>query len=342
MQLNQSIISDIKSIIAQSKDRAIRAVDHQRTLMYWHIGKRIFEEEQEGKDRADYGKYLIKYLSEQLQPEFGSGFSVRQINLYRQFYRTFENVHTLYAQLSWSQYKLLLTVENQDKREFYIAESVKNNWTVRQLERQMNSNLYERLLLSNDKESVLAVAKNEKLPSDAKDIIKDPIYLEFLGLKREASFYERDLESAIITHLQEFLLELGNGFSFIARQKRIHLEGDDFFVDLVLYNRILQCFVIIEIKTQKLTHQDIGQLQMYVNYYDRIEKLPHENPTIGILLCASKNDAVVKFTLPENQKQIVASQYELYLPTEKQLLEELNKELESFEGKEKKLKNLKL
>jgi len=302
--------------------------------MYWYIGKRIFEEEQEGKDRADYGKYLIKYLSEQLQPEFGSGFSVRQINLYRQFYRTFENVHTLYAQLSWSQYKLLLTVENQDKREFYIAESVKNNWTVRQLERQMNSNLYERLLLSNDKESVLAVAKNEKLPSDAKDIIKDPIYLEFLGLKREASFYERDLESAIITHLQEFLLELGNGFSFIARQKRIHLEGDDFFVDLVLYNRILQCFVIIEIKTQKLSHQDIGQLQMYVNYYDRIEKLPHENPTIGILLCASKNDAVVKFTLPENQKQIVASQYELYLPSEKQLLEELNKELESFNKKE--------
>ena len=159
MQLNQSIISDIKSIIAQSRDRAIRAVDHQRTLMYWHIGKRIFEEEQEGKDRADYGKYLIKYLSEQLQPEFGSGFSVRQINLYRQFYRTFENVHTLYAQLSWSQYKLLLTVENQDKREFYIAESVKNNWTSRQLERQKNSNLYERLLLSNDKESVLAGEK---------------------------------------------------------------------------------------------------------------------------------------------------------------------------------------
>ncbi len=173
MQLNQSIISDIKSIIVQSKDKTIRAVDHQRALMYWHIGKRIFEEEQEGKDRADYGKYLIKYLSEQLQPEFGTGFSVRQINLYRQFYRTFENVHTLYAQLSWSQYKLLLTVENQDKREFYIAESVKNNWTVRQLERQMNSNLYERLLLSNDKESVLAVAKNEKLPSDAKDIIKE-------------------------------------------------------------------------------------------------------------------------------------------------------------------------
>jgi RecB family endonuclease NucS len=157
--------------------------------------------------------------------------------------------------------------------------------------------------------------------------------LEFLGLRKEASYYERDLEGAIITHLQDFLLELGNGFFFVARQKRIHIEGDDFFVDLVFYNRLLQCFVIIEIKTKKLTHQDIGQLQMYVNYYDRIEKLPHENPTIGILLCANKNDAVVKFTLPEEQKQIVASQYKLYLPTEKQLLEELNKELDSFEEK---------
>lgn len=334
MLVNKSVISDIKAIIAQSKDKAIRAVDHQRTLMYWHIGKRIFEEEQEGKERADYGTFLIKYLSEQLQPEFGSGFSTRQINLYRQFYRTFENVHTLYAQLSWSQYKLLLSVDSQDKREFYIAETIKNNWTVRQLERQIYSSLYERLLLSNDKESVLAVAKNEKQPSDAKEIIKDPMYLEFLGLKREASYYEKDLESAIITHLQEFLLELGNGFSFLARQKRIHIEGDEFFVDLVFYNRILQCFVIIEIKTTKLTHQDIGQLQMYVNYYDRIEKLPHENPTIGILLCANKNNAVVKFTLPENQKQIIASQYELYLPSEQQLLEEVNKELESFGEKE--------
>ncbi len=185
--------------------------------------------------------------------------------------------------------------------------------------------------MSNDEESVLAVAKNEKQPSDAKEIIKDPMFLEFLGMKREASYYERDLESAIITNLQEFLLELGNGFSFVARQKRIHLEGDEFFIDLVLYNRLLQCFVIIEIKTTKLTHQDIGQLQMYVNYYDRIEKLPHENPTIGILLCANKNDTVVKFTLPEDQKQIIASQYKLYLPTEKQLLEEMKKELENFE-----------
>jgi predicted nuclease of restriction endonuclease-like (RecB) superfamily len=334
MLINQSIIADIKAIIAQSKENAIRSVDHQRTLMYWHIGKRIFEEEQKGKDRADYGTYLIKYLSEQLQPEFGSGFSSRQLYWYKQFYRIFPIVSTLWTQLSWSQYKLLLSIDNQAKIEFYIAETIKNNWTVRQLERQIYSNLYERLLMSNDKESVLAVAKNEKLPSDAKEIIKDPIFLEFLGLKREASYYEKDLESAIITHLQEFLLELGNGFSFVARQKRIHIEGDEFFVDLVFYNRLLQCFVIVEIKTTKLTHQDIGQLQMYVNYYDRIEKLSHENATIGILLCASKNDTVVKFTLPEGQKQIFASQYKLYLPTEQQLLEELNKELENFEGKE--------
>ncbi len=337
MLTNQSIIADIKSIITQSKENAIRAVDHQRTLMYWHIGKRIFEEEQEGKDRADYGKYLTEYIANELEPEFGSGFSKRQIELFRQFHRTFPIANTLYSQLSWSQYKLLIRIDNQDKIAFYMAETVKNNWTVRQLERQIYSSLYERLLMSNDKKSVLAVAKNEKLPSDAKEIIKDPMFLEFLGLKREPSYYERDFEKAIITHLQEFLLELGNGFSFVARQKRIHLEGDDFFVDLIFYNRLLQCFVIIEIKTTKLTHQDLGQLQMYVNYYDRIEKLPHENPTIGILLCANKNDAVVRFTLPENQKQIIASQYELYLPTEQQLLEELNKELENFDEKENSL-----
>lgn len=335
MLQNQSIIPDIKAIIATSKESAIRAVDNERTIMYWNIGKRIFEEEQQGKERAEYGTYLIKYLAEQLQPEYGSGFSYRQLNWYRQFYRTFPIVSTLWTQLSWSQYKLLLAIDNQDKIEFYIAETVKNNWTVRQLERQINSSLFERLLASSDKESVLAVAKNEKLPSDAREIIKDPMYLEFLGLKREAAYYEKDLEQAIITHLQEFLLEIGNGFSFVARQKRIHIDGDEFFVDLVFYNRLLQCFVLIEIKTHKLTHQDIGQLQMYVNYYDRIEKNENENPTIGILLCANKNDGVVKFTLPESNKSIIASQYHLYLPTEQQLLEEVNKELANYEEDKK-------
>ena len=335
MLQNQSVIPDIKAIIAASKDKAIRAVDNERTLMYWYIGQRIFEEEQDGKDRADYGEYLTKYISQQLEPEFISGFSKRQIELFRQFYRSFPIANALRSQLSWTHYKLIIRLDSQDKIDFYIAETVKNNWNTRQLERQVYSGLWERLLISNDKESVLAVAKNERLPSDAKEIIKDPMYLEFLGLKREAAYYEKDLEGAIITHLQDFLLELGNGFSFVARQKRIHIDGDEFFTDLVFYNRILQCFVIIEIKTDKLTHQDIGQLQMYVNYYDRVEKLPRENPTIGILLCANKNEGVVKFTLPENEKNIVASQYKLYLPTEQQLLEAVNVELQNFEkGKE--------
>lgn len=328
MNLSQNLIHEIKSLIARAKEGAIRSVDHHRTVMYWHIGERIFNEEQHGKDRADYGNYLIKYLSEQLQPEYGSGFSYRQLHRYRQFYRMFPIVSTLRTQLSWSHYKLLLGVDNEDKREYYIAETVKNNWSVRQMERQINSQLFERLLLSNDKESVLAIARNEVIPTNPNEIIKDPLVLEFLGLKRENAYYEKDFEQAIITNLQDFLLELGNGFSFVARQKRIHLDGDEFFIDLVFYNRLLQCFVLFEIKTHKLTHEDLGQLQMYVNYYDRVEKVGYEKPTIGILLCADKNDAVVKYSLPENNNSILASQYQLYLPTEEQLLTEIRREIE--------------
>lgn len=328
MELSQNLIHEIKSLIAKAKEGAIRSVDHHRTVMYWHIGERIFNEEQQGKDRADYGNYLIKYLSEQLLPEFGSAFSYRQLELMRQFYRTFPIANSLRSQLSWTHYRLLLRIDNEDKREYYIAETVKNNWSVRQMERQINSQLFERLLLSNDKESILAIARNEVIPTNPNEIIKDPLVLEFLGLKRESAYYEKDFEQAIITNLQDFLLELGNGFSFVARQKRIHLDGDEFFIDLVFYNRLLQCFVLFEIKTQKLTHEDLGQLQMYVNYYDRVEKVAHEKPTIGILLCADKNDAVVKYSLPENNNSILASQYQLYLPTEEQLLTEIRREIE--------------
>ena len=336
MELSKNLVIEIKSLIETAKQSAIRSVEHYRTVMYWHIGERIFNEEQQGKDRANYGNYLIKYLSEQLQPEFGSGFSVRQLELMRQLYRTFPIANTLYSQLNWSQYKLLLRIDDNDKRDYYIAETVKNNWSVRQMERQVNSQLFERLLLSNDKESVLAVARNEKQPTNPFEIIKDPMVLEFLGLKRESAYYEKDLEQSIITHLQDFLLELGNGFSFVSRQRRIHIDGDEFFVDLVFYNRILQCFVLFEIKIHKLTHEDLGQLQMYVNYFDRIEKLDYEKPTIGILLCADKNNAVVKFSLPENNQTILASQYKLILPTEAQLLYEL----ETLNLKQK-IKNIK-
>lgn len=331
MELKKDFVRQIQGIIATAKERAVRAVDTERVLMYWHIGQVILEEEQAGKDRAGYGEFLIKSLSEELQPQFGSGFSVRQLELCRQFYRTFPITNALRSQFSWTHYRSLIRIENQDKREFYIAEAAKNNWSARQLERQINSQLFERLLMSNNVQDVLAVARDEKPAADAKEIIKDPMVLEFLGLKREAAYYEKDLEAAIITHLQDFLLEIGNGFSFVARQKRIHIDGDEFSVDLVFYNRLLQCFVVIEIKTNKLTHQDIGQLQMYVNYYDRFEKQAFENPTIGILLCADKNDAVVKISLPENNKTIIASKYQLYLPTEQQLIAEVKKEIEKLD-----------
>ncbi len=335
MEIRNNLVAEITDIIAFAKERAIRSVDTERMLMYWNIGRKIFEEEQQGKERAGYGEYLIKFLSQELQSIFGSGYAVRQLERYRQFYRNFPIASALRTQFSWTHYKTLISIDNQGKRDFYIAEASKNNWNARQLERQINSQLFERLLLSNKVADVLAIAREEKLPSDAKKIIKDPMVLEFLGLKREAAYYEKDLEAAIITHLQEFLLEIGNGFSFIARQKRIHIEGDEFSIDLVFYNRLLQCFVIIEIKTDKLTHQDIGQLQMYVNYYDRIEKQEIENPTIGILLCADKNDAVVKITLPQNNKTIVASKYQLYLPTEQQLINEVKKEIEKLENYQK-------
>ena len=203
-------------------------------------------------------------------------------------------------------------------------ESVNNSWTARETERQINSMLYERLLMSNDKESVLAVARKERIPENPTEIIKDPMVLEFLGLHRESSYYEKDLESAIITHLTDFLLEMGKGFSFVARQKRLLIEDDEFFADLVFYNRLLRCHIVIELKTGKLTHQDLGQLQMYVNYYDRNEKLPDEHPTIGILLCTEKNDTVVRMTLPEDNQSILASEYKLYLPSSEQLIEEIN------------------
>lgn len=325
MKIRKDLVVQIQQIIAKAQERAIRSVDFERVLMYWQIGEVIFEEEQGGKERAEYGTFLIKSISKELQPQFGSGFSVRQLQRYRQFYCTFPNTSALRTQLNWTQYKLLISIESEQKREFYITEATKNNWSARQMERQINSQLFERLLLSNNVEDVLAVAKEEKTPSHPSEIIKDPMVLEFLGLKRETSYYEKDIEGALISQLQEFLLELGNGFSFVARQKRIHIEGDEFFIDLVFYNRLMQCFVIIELKNQKLTHQDLGQLQMYVNYYDRFEKQTFENPTIGILLCADKNDAMVKISLPENNSNIVASKYQLYLPEEEALKQEILK-----------------
>ena len=321
---DEQFYTEIRQIIETARNNAIRSVDFSRVQMYWLLGKRIFEEEQQGKDRADYGAYLIRNLAEELTPLYGSGFSVRQLEQSRRFYRMYPIANAVRSQLNWTQYRLLIQIEDPCKREYYELESVNNAWTARETERQINSMLYERLLLSNDKESVLAVARKERIPESPTEIIKDPMVLEFLGLHRETSYYEKDLEGAILSHLTDFLLEMGKGFSFVARQKRLLLEDDEFFADLVLYNRLLRCFVVIELKTSALTHQDLGQLQMYVNYYDRMEKLPEENPTIGILLCSAKNNTVVKMTLPEDNQTILTSEYQLYLPTTQQLIEQVN------------------
>ena len=326
----QGFISEIRQIIQEARTHAVRSVDFCRVQMYWAIGQRIVEKEQQGKERAEYGTYLIKRLAQEIEPEFGSGFGERQLQRCRQFFQLYPNASALRSQLNWSQYRMLIQIPDPAKREYYELEAVNEGWTGRQLERQINSMLYERLLLSNDKEAVLAVARKERIPETPQEIIKDPMILEFLGLERKASYYEKDLESAIISHIADFLLEMGKGFSFVARQKRLLLEDDEFFADLVFYNRLLRCHVVIELKTGKLTHQDLGQLQMYVNYYDRKVKLPEENPTIGIVLCKDKNNAVVEMTLPENNTQIFASQYETVLPSKAELQRLLNEQIEEI------------
>ncbi|MBQ9394866.1 MAG: DUF1016 family protein [Proteobacteria bacterium] len=322
--IDNQLLMDARRIIENARQTAVRSVDFCRVQMYWALGQRIFEEEQKGKDRADYGAYLVKNLAKSLEVEYGSGFSERQLKYCRQFYRMYPIGNAVRSQLNWSQYRMLIQITDPDKREYYELEAVNNAWTGRELERQIHSQLYERLLMSNDKEKVLAIARKERIPESPAEIIKDPMVMEFLGLERHSDYYEKDLETAILSHIADFLLEMGKGFSFVARQKRILLEDDEFFVDLVLYNRLLRCFVIVELKTSKLTHQDIGQLQMYVNYYDRCEKLQDEKPTIGILLCAGKNDTMVKMSLPENNTSIHASEYQLYLPTSEQLVKEIN------------------
>lgn len=327
----KELVSEIRTIIESARANAVRSVDFCRVQMYWQIGRRIVEEEQGGQARAEYGKGLIKNLAKEIEPEYGSGFGQRQLERARQFYIEFPIASTLRTQFNWSQYKLLIGIADKDKREYYELEAANNCWTARQMQRQINSMLYERMLLSNDKDAVLAMARKERMPETPQEIVKDPMVLEFLGLEKKAHYYESDLETELINHLQEFILELGNGFTFVARQKRILLEDDEFFIDLVFYNRLARRFVIFELKTGEVTHQDLGQLQMYVNYYDRTEKLPEENPTIGILLCTAKNDTLVKMTLPADNNTIVASKYQLYLPTEQQLIAEVEKVKKEWE-----------
>ena len=264
--------------------------------------------------------------------DFGKGFTVTNLKYMRQFYLTFPNGHALRGELSWTHYRLLMKVENDNAREFYMQEAVKSQWSTRQLERQINSFFYERLLSSKNKERVAAKVRDLEPAKKPEDIIRDPYVLEFLGLTQNDDFYESDLEQALITHLQRFLLELGRGFSFVARQKRITFDGRHFRIDLVFYNYILKCFVLIDLKVGDLTHQDLGQMQMYVHYYERELMNEGDNPPIGIVLCADKSESVVKYTLPEDETQIFASKYKLYLPSEEELIQELNQEYQALEA----------
>lgn len=298
---------------------------------YWHIGKEIIEAEQRGISRAGYGKKLIENLSQQLIEKYGAGWSASHLWHVRQFYLLYKdrmppNLHTLRAELSWSHYRILMRIEKPEARSFYEIECIKNNWSSRELERQKGSFLFERLALSKDKKGLMKlVHKGQELEKYA-DMIKDPYVLEFTGLSADPKLYESKLEQALIDNLSKFLLELGKDFTFVARQKRISLDGDHFYIDLVFYNTLLKCYVLVDLKIGKLSHQDIGQIQMYVNYYDRELKEPRDNPTVGLILCEYKKEAVVRYTLAKDNKQIFASRYKLYLPTEKELARELKRE----------------
>lgn len=318
----------IRGYVINAQRQVYSAVNTAMVSAYWNIGKSIYELCGEN-DRATYGKKIIQYISEKMTAEFGKGFDARNLRYMRQFYLTFPKRNTLCSELSWSHYRLLMKVTDEKAREFYISESVKAGWSVRQLQRQINTMYYNRIISSKDKESVAAEIETTIPKPEYEQIIKDPYVLEFLNLPKNEHFYESELEQALIAHLQKFLLELGRGFSFVARQKHFTIDGRHFYIDLVFYNFILKCFVLIDLKTEDLTHQDIGQMQMYVNYYTRELMNEGDNPPIGILLCADKSDTLVRFTLPEDNSQIFAAKYLPYMPTEEELKRELR--LSDFE-----------
>jgi len=342
----------VAEILRNARAKVYRAVNFTMVEAYWNVGRMIVEEEQKGKKRAEYGTFLIKNLAVQLTAEFGNGFTKRNLWNFRQFFLYFPIVnavrsqssdihkteslpgnpesirYSLRSELTWTHYRLLMRVEKTDARAWYMNEAANQNWSTRALERQINSLYYERLRMSQDKVPVKAEAQENTTALIAKpeDFIKDPYVLEFLGMPDSHKFRESELEQAIIEKLQDFILELGRGFAFVARQKRISTETKDFFVDLVFYNYILKCFVLIDLKTGELTHQDIGQMDMYVRLYEDKMKGEGDNPTIGIILCTEKDATVVKYSVLKGNKRLFASKYKLYLPTEQELIEEIQRE----------------
>ena len=321
-KMTEQTYNTIRASVISAQNKVYSAVNSAMVLAYHEIGEQIYRACGDN-DRADYGKNLLQYLSERLTTEFGQGYTVRNLRAMRQFYLCFPNRHTLCAELSWSHYRLLMRVPDDAARAFYTEECAKSAWSVRQLERQIHTMYYQRILASRDKVSVAKEIQSTEPKAEYEKAIKDPYVMEFLQIKPDTHVYESDIEQALIDHLQQFLLELGRGFSFVSRQKRFTLDGQDFFIDLVFYNYILKCFVLFDLKTGTLTHQDIGQMQMYVNYYTRELMNEGDTPPIGIVLCAEKNDAVVRYTLPEDNNQVFASKYFTYLPTEEELKREL-------------------
>ena len=326
------LFGKVAELLNEARKSIVRNVNQTIVLTYFEIGKLIVEEEQEGKERAAYGKSVLKDLSQKLTVEFGKGYSVYNLERMRNFYLVFKsriaeagksaslmrNSESIFN-LSWTHYLQLIKIENDEERNFYEIEATNNNWSVRELERQYDSSLYERLVLSRDKEGVKELSKKGQVVIKPIDTIKEPYVLDFLGLEEKDKYTESDLETAIINKLEHFLTELGKGFLFVGRQQRITIEDEHFYVDLVFYNRLLQCFVLIDLKIGKLKHQDLGQMQMYVNYYDEFKKTNEENLTIGFVLCKQKNETLVKITLPKENQQIFAGKYQTVLPSKEEL-----------------------
>ncbi|MCL1973147.1 MAG: PDDEXK nuclease domain-containing protein [Endomicrobia bacterium] len=332
----KNYIIEIKQILANARNKAYSAVNTAMVEAYWLTGKRIVEEEQKGNKRANYGEKILQTLSVELTKDFGAGFSEQSIRNFRQFYLTFPEFFQFAphcrANLSWSHLKLIMRVSNPVARKYYMTETSEQHWSVRTLDRNISTLYYNRLLSSQKKELVIKEMKNKtrELQDDKLDFIKNPSTLEFLGLPSNSGYTEAQLEQAIIDNLQRFLLELGKGFAFIARQQHIKTEHSDFYIDLVFYNYILKCFVIIELKTGKITHQDIGQLDMYVRMYDDLHRRKGDNPAIGLLLCSETDKIIARYSVLNKNKQLFTSKYMTYLPTEKELAEEIERQKRIF------------
>ena len=330
--LDTGFYQNIKKVLEDARKRVYRNIQNEMVLAYWQIGKMIVEK-QNGDRRALYGDGLVKELSDKMTKDYGKGFDERNLRFMRQLYLAYPKWNAVRTELCWTHYRLLLKVEDVAARDFYTKEAIKDNWSTRQLEREINTFSYQRYLASNGNHDVVDDTAKKEKKDNPLDIIKDPYILDFVGIKPDSSFHESDLEQALIDHLQEFLLELGSGFAFVARQRRFNIDGRNFYVDLVLYNYKLKCFVLIDLKRGDLTHQDIGQMQMYVNYYTRELIEPGDNPPIGIILSTDKSDTLVRYTLPLDNKQIFASKYMLYLPKENELRDEMNKQRKLLEEK---------